>query len=162
MRHLQIAAALLIGLLGLLFFFGNLFNLPAAIAAVGMIVSGQDQPFYSVLGPTPDAAWIHAVALACIMGGELAVGLLGLFGAWSMLRARHLDEQTFHQSKTAAVAAGATGMLVWFGLFIVIGEGYFHMWQSEAGTGSANGAFRYGGICGLLMLFIALDRRTTE
>ena len=56
----------------------------------------------------------------------------------------------------AAVAGGAIGMFVWYGFFIVIGELYFNMWQTELGLGSVGGAFRYGTVCAALTLFIAL------
>jgi predicted small integral membrane protein len=155
MRHLQITAALLIGLLGLLFFLGNVFNLSAAVATVGTVVSGAEQPYYQILGPALEPVWLHALALGCIALGELAVGALGLTGAVTMLRARGRPAPDFQRSKSTALAAGATGMLVWLGLFIVVGEGYFHMWQSEVGTGSAEGAFRYAGTCALLAALIA-------
>jgi predicted small integral membrane protein len=60
------------------------------------------------------------------------------------------------EAKTLAIAGGAIGMLVWYGFFIVIGEMYFNMWQTEIGLGSVGGAFRYGTVCAVLMFFIAL------
>ncbi|MDZ7768085.1 MAG: DUF2165 family protein [Woeseiaceae bacterium] len=59
------------------------------------------------------------------------------------------------RSKDVAISAGVLGMLVWYGFFIVIGEGYFHMWQTEIGLGSVEGAFRYGSVCAVLMFYIA-------
>ena len=47
-------------------------------------------------------------------------------------------------------------MLVWFGIFIVIGEGYFMIWQTAAGAGPIAGAMRYGTVCGLFMVFLLL------
>jgi predicted small integral membrane protein len=45
--------------------------------------------------------------------------------------------------------------LIWYGFFVVIGEGYFHMWQTETGLGSVEGAFRSGTVCAVLMFYIA-------
>jgi predicted small integral membrane protein len=45
-------------------------------------------------------------------------------------------------------------MFVWYGFFVVLGEMYFNMWQTEIGAGSVNGAFRYGTVSAVLMFFI--------
>ena len=154
-RTTKIAAALVIGVAGTLFFLDNLLNLEAAYGAVAGIVSGAEQPFYKIIGPTITSTWLTYVALFTIMAGELAVGVLGLLGAGRMLKERQGSAESFGAAKTAAIHAGILGMLVWYGLFIVVGEGYFGMWQSAAGTASTEGAFRYGTVCAVLMFFIA-------
>ena len=154
-RTTKIAAALVIGVAGTLFFLDNLLNLEAAYGAVAGIVSGADQPFYKIIGPTITSTWLTYLALFMIMAGELAVGVLGLLGAGRMLKERQGSAESFAAAKTAAVHAGIVGMLLWYGFFIVIGEGYFGMWQSVAGVASAEGAFRYGTVCAVLMFFIA-------
>ena len=67
-----------------------------------------------------------------------------------------IDSSLRHVPTAVAVAGGAIGMFVWYGFFIVIGELYFNMWQTELGLGSVGGAFRYGTVCAALTLFIAL------
>ncbi|MFA5937849.1 MAG: DUF2165 family protein [Sinimarinibacterium sp.] len=153
-RHLKIASALFIGLIGLLFFVGNVFNAVTAHAAVSMVISGVEQPYYRMIGPGLHAPWIATVALITIMAGELSITVFGLSGAYRMFRMRCGSAESFHAAKSAAIGAGAIGMLVWYGLFIVIGEGYFHMW-SPSMLQSVEGAFRYGTVCVALALFIA-------
>jgi predicted small integral membrane protein len=156
MRYLKIIAALFIGLLGLLAFLNNLFNIASAQSFVSAVLSAPEQPWYKVFGPTLGAPWHGWLGLAVIMAGELAAGLLGFAGAARMWQDRATPADGFQRAKTLAVAGGAIGMFVWYGFFIVIGELYFNMWQTELGLGSVGGAFRYGTVCAALTLFIAL------
>ena len=89
MRITKIAAALFIGALGGLAFLSNLFNLESAYSAVSFVVSGTEQPFYTIFGPTVSATWLTYLALFTIMTGELIVGVFGLLGAFRMLRVRN-------------------------------------------------------------------------
>jgi predicted small integral membrane protein len=154
-RITKIAAALFIGAIGALFFLDNLFNLEAAYSVVSFVVSGTEQPYYKILGPTVSSTWLTYLALFTIMAGELAVGVLGIFGAYRMIKERNGSAESFSAAKSNAILAGVLGMLVWYGFFIVIGEGYFHMWQTEIGLGSVEGALRYGTVCGVLMFYIS-------
>ena len=153
-RITKIAAAGFIGTIGLLFFFDNLFNAETAYSVVSFVVSGAEQPYYKILGPTVSAGWLTWLALFTIMAGELAVGVLGFLGAFKMISARARPQEDFNTAKSYAIAAGALGMIIWYGFFVVIGEGYFHMWQTETGLGSVEGAFRYGTVCAVLMFYI--------
>ncbi len=154
-RITKIAAALFIGAIGTLFFLDNLFNLDSAFSVVSFIVSGAEQPYYKILGPTVSSTWLTYLALFTIMAGELAVGILGFLGAGRMFKERQGSSENFSAAKATAICAGVLGMLVWYGFFIVIGEGYFHMWQTETGLASVEGAFRYGTVCAVLMFYIA-------
>ena len=80
--------------------------------------------------------------------------LAWLLGYISIVQERSGTADDFNAAKAKAIAAGALGMLVWYGFFVVIGEGYFHMWQTEVGLGSVEGAFRYGTVSAVLMLYI--------
>lgn len=154
-RITKIIAAGFIGAIGLLFFLGNLFNLETAYSVVAFVVSGAEQPYYKVLGPVISANWLTWLALFTIMAGELTVGVLGFLGTFRMFQQRSGTADEFDASKSYAVAAGALGMLVWYGFFVVMGEAYFHMWQTEIGLGSVEGAFRYGTVCAVLMFYIS-------
>ena len=154
-RITKIAAAIFIGTIGLLVFLANLVNLESAYGFVSTVIAGVEQPYYKIIGPTVTAVWLTWVALFVIMGGELAIGILGFSGAVRMLQQRNGTPADFSKSKAHAVLAGILGMLLWYGFFIVIGEGYFQMWQTEIGVGSVAGAFRYGSVCAVLMFFIA-------
>ena len=89
------------------------------------------------------------------MAGELFVGILGLLGAIQMIQKISGTADAFQKAKSNALLAGVIGMLLFYGFFIVIGEAYFNMWQTEIGVGSVGGAFRYGSVCAILMFFIA-------
>jgi predicted small integral membrane protein len=154
-RITKIAAALFIGAIGLLFFLDNLFNLESAYSVVSFVVSGAEQPYYKILGPTVSSTWLTYLALFTIMIGELAVGAMGFLGAFRMIKERSGSAERFGAAKSTAIAAGVLGVLIWYGFFVVIGEGYFHMWQTETGLGSVEGAFRYGTVCAVLMFYIA-------
>lgn len=154
-RITKIAAAVFIGTIGLLVFLGNLLNLSSAYEFVSVVLAGAEQPYYKIIGPTVTAVWLTWIALFVIMAVELAVGILGFSGAIRMIQQRGGTSDEFNNSKERAVLAGILGMLLWYGFFIVIGEGYFQMWQTELGLGSVAGAFRYGTVCAVLMFFIS-------
>lgn len=156
LQILKIAAAVVIGLIGMLAFLNNLFNITSAQTFVAAVISGPEQPYYKIIGPTFGSAWLGWVGLAVIMAGELAAGVLGFVGAVRMLAARNGDGAQFQRAKASAVAGGIVGALVWYGLFVTIGEMYFNMWQTEIGLGSVGGAFRYGTVCFAMAVLIAL------
>ena len=154
-RITKIVAAGFIGTMGLLFFLGNLFNLETAYSVVSFVVSGAEQPYYKILGPVVTSSWLTWLALFTIMASELVIGVLGFLGAFQMIQHRSGSSDDFNASKSYAVYAGILGMFVWYGFFVIVGEGYFHMWQTEIGLGSVEGAFRYGTICAVLMFYIS-------
>ena len=156
MRHLKIIAALFIGLMGLLAFLNNLFNITSAQSFVAAVISAPEQPYYEIIGPTFAAGWQGWLGLGVIMAGELAAGVLGLMGAAKLFMTRSAAPADFQNAKTLAIAGGAIGVFVWYGFFIVLGEAYFNMWQTEIGLGSVGGAFRYGTVCAVLMFFVSM------
>lgn len=157
MRLTKIIAACLTGAIGLLFFLDNLFNLDSAFQIVSFVISGAEQPYYKVFGPTITAGWLTWVTLFVIMAGELAIGILGFSGAFKMFRARSAPAGEFQSAKSNALLSAFIGMVVWYGFFVIVGETYFNMWQSAAGVGAAAGAFRYGSVCAVLLFYIRLS-----
>ena len=81
LRVLKIVCAVFIGLIGLLAFLNNLINITSAQSFVSTVISGPEQPYYKIIGPTFAAAWQGWLGLGVIMLAELAVGVLGLVGA---------------------------------------------------------------------------------
>ena len=154
-RLIKCVAACIVGLIGLLAFLDNAFNLQSGFAAIEFVVSGAEQPYYKIIGPTISSPAIIWIAFFSIMITELAVGVLGFWGLANMLKTRSADSHEFQQSKHKVLLGASIGMLLWYGAFVVIGELYFQFWQTEAGLGSAEGAFRYGTICAVLFLFIS-------
>ncbi len=156
MRLTKIIAADLVGLIGLLFFLNNLFNLDTAYAVVSYVIAGTDQPYYKIIGPVISAGWLTWLALFTIMAGELAVGVLGFMGALKMFKNISAPAADFQTAKSKAIVGAFIGIVVWYGFFVIIGESYFNMWQTETGLGSVAGAFRYGTISAVLMFYIGL------
>ena len=71
-----------------------------------------------------------------------------------MWRARHAQAEDFRAAQKLAEIGAGVGVLVWFGLFGVIGSAFFQMWQTQVGTGSMNGAFQFFVSCALTLLFL--------
>ena len=156
-RISKIIAALFIGLIGFLFFFSNLFNLEAAYSVVSYVVSGVEQPNYKIFGLEFLSAPLNYLALIIIMAIEFVIGILGFSGAYHMIRRRKEPMQEFIAAKKFAISGGLLGMFFWYGFFVIIGEGYFQMWQTVIGLGSVEGAFRYGTICAVLVFYISFN-----
>mgnify|MGYP001818053206 CR=1 FL=1 len=156
LRSFKVVAALLIGLIGSLAFLNNLFNINSALFSVSAVISAPEQPYYKIFGPTFPAAWQAWLGLVIIMAGELLAGVLGLVGAARLWKNRNASAADFQLAKSLAVAGGAMGIVVWYGFFVIFGDLYFNMWQTEIGLGSVNGAFKYGTVCAVLLFFIAM------
>jgi predicted small integral membrane protein len=153
-RYLQIVIAVFLGVLGLLNFLGNLFDLNAAYSYLASVISNPPQPIYKIIGPTVTAHWLVWASLFVMMAGELLVGLLALCGAIRMFRQRAATSEAFQAAKFHAIVAAIFGMLLWYGLFNFVGEGYFIMWQIKIGRLAADAGFRYGTVCAFFMFFI--------
>ena len=97
-------------------------------------------------------AWI---ALGLILILEFATGLLLIKGAFDMWQARLTSD--FEQAKKWSQIGAAFGVLVWFGFFGVIGAAFFHMWQTQVGTGSMNGAFQFFVACSITLIVISMS-----
>jgi len=156
-RISKIIAALFISLIGSFFFFNNLFNLESAYSVVSYVVSGVDQPNYKIYGPVSSSVTLNYLALIIIMSIEFVIGLLGFFGTYNMVKNRNKSLKEFNEAKKFAISASLLGMFFWYGFFVIIGEGYFQMWQTMIGLGSVEGAFRYGTICAALAFYISFN-----
>ena len=154
-RYLKIVLVVLVALEGLLYALQNIVNLDAAYQAVLYVVSMQDHSIYPAsLGPSfenPVFVWIF---LAVIVSGEILVGLIASKGAWNLWTARNATAVEFNTMKTYAILGCGLAMVVWFGLFNVVAGAYFQMWQTAAGALSLEGAFQYGGLSAMIMLFV--------
>lgn len=89
---------------------------------------------------TRPALWQAAYALIII--GEALTAALFLAGAFALWRTRRAPATLFARAKRWVHAAAATGFLVWFLGFEVIGGEYFAMWQSPHWNGQ-EAAFRF-------------------
>lgn len=154
-RILKIILVVFVGLQGWLYVAGNLANWDAAIGAIGYVLGQSGHEVYTnhIFPPITSPALV-TLALLTIVTFEFLVGALSLKGAWDLWKARKADAATFNGAKTFAILGAGTAMVTWFGGFVVIGGALFQMWQTPVGTGSFEGAFIYGAVSALVLLFV--------
>ena len=154
-RYLKILFVAIGALMALIYVGQNFANYEAAHQSIMYVMSGADHEAYPAsFGPkfsNPVMGWI---ALCLIFGLELVTGLVLAGGAWNMWRARAADAATFKSSLTVAQIGCGLGVLVWFGLFGVVGAAFFQMWQTAIGDGSMNGAFQIFMSYAVTLLFL--------
>jgi predicted small integral membrane protein len=156
-RYLKIALVGFVSLMCLMYATQNVVNLDAAYGFVAGATSPADHRAYpSSFGPALSAPVLIWGSLAVIIGLEYAAGLLAAKGAWDLWSARRASAETFNRAKTYAVLGAGTGVVVWFGLFAVIGGAYFQMWQTQLGSAALSGAFQFAMQCGLVLLFVSM------
>ncbi|MEX0899560.1 MAG: DUF2165 domain-containing protein [Gammaproteobacteria bacterium] len=159
-RYLKIALVTFVGLQGLLYVVGNIANWDAAVGAIGYVLGMEANEIYSNrIFPAITNPILVTAAFITILTGEFLVGALSLKGAWDLWYRRKDTAEVFNSAKTYAILGAGMALVVWFGLFIVIGGALFQMWQSEIGAGSFEGAFIYAGISGLVLLFVNIPDR---
>ena len=155
-RNIKIMFVVITSLMALIYVTQNMVNADAAHAALMYVMSGTGHEVYpNSFGPKftdPVFGWI---AVTIIFSLEYATGFLLAKGAWDMWRARGKDSEAFMASRKWAQIGCGFGVLVWFGLFGVVGSAFFQMWQTEVGTGSMNGAFQLFVSCALTLLVIS-------
>lgn len=92
-----------------------------------------------------------------IMGSKTVAALLCLVGALKMLGARSASAADFAAAKRLALTGCAVAVIMLFGGFIVIAEGWFELWRSDTMRDPVLGsAFRYAGMIALIGIFVAL------
>ncbi|MCF6192759.1 MAG: DUF2165 domain-containing protein [Kangiellaceae bacterium] len=97
--------------------------------------------------------WMGALFIVL---SKLATGTLCAIGAVKMWQAQANDMEAFTLAKEIALTGCAIAMLMLFGGFIVIAEGWFELWRSESMRGPVlESAFRYAGMIALIGLFVA-------
>ena len=104
---------------------------------------------------TTNPAIILAGALFIVLS-KITAAILCLIGAWRMWGARKADAADFVKAKAFALSGCGVAILMLFLGFIVIGEGWFELWQSDALRDMAGqSAFRYAGMIGVIAIFVA-------
>jgi predicted small integral membrane protein len=159
-RALKAILVLFASLQGFAYVAGNLANFDAARAVVSFVISQTGHEYYPThIVPAFAGDQAATIALLVIVAGEALVGLLCLKGALDLFTSLGADDETFHARKTFALLGTGMGMIVWFGGFIVIGAGFFQMWQTEIGDSSFRGAFIYAVTNGLVYLIVSQPER---
>ncbi len=157
MRFAKIALAALIACLHFIYAAQNVVNAPAAVGVMAYVFSMADHTVHpNAIGPAVTHPQVIWVGFAVIIVLEFAAALLAGVGAAALWAVRSKSAAAFNAAKGYALLGAGLGLVIWFGFFIVIGGGYFQMWQTPAGQGSLNGAFQYGVICAASFIIIAM------
>ena len=154
LRIMKIMLVLSVAMWGLLGAFGNVSDWSGTTGAVAAVASMSTFAGADQWRATTNPAVITAGALFITLSKTIA-GLLCAAGAWRMWAARTSDATAFAKAKTFALAGCAVAVFMLFFGFIVIGEGWFELWRSDAMALSAGQtAFRYAGMIALIALLI--------
>lgn len=157
LRMIKVLLALMLALLAIAYATQNVVNIEQAHAAVSYVLGRVDHAVYpNSFMPAISSPALVWLAIGIIVAMEYLAGLVLLKGAFDLFRARGEGAMAFDQSKKFVYVGAGIGMLVWFGLFHVIGGAIFQQWQTEAGDGSLSGAFWFGAMMALTSLFIAV------
>lgn len=101
----------------------------------------------------PIVIWVGSLF---ILLSKLATGILCSFGAVGMWRADGFADSAYCKAKNIALSGCAIAIIMLFGGFIVIAESWFELWRVESMLAPVlQSAFRYGGMIGLIALFVA-------
>jgi predicted small integral membrane protein len=157
MRATKIVLVVLVGLWGLLGGIGNLVNYAGGHAAVLAVMARQDVPFPPG-GPfvaIAQPALTH-LGYAVIWVGKLASAFVCLWGAVRLWRVRGAPATDFNTAKNLALAGCGIALVMLFGGFVVVGDGYFAMWSSARGQLSSAMAIQFITAIGIVALFVAV------
>lgn len=153
-RLIKLVLVAFISLQALFYGLQNLVNLSEAHQFVAYVLGNQEHVAYpSSFGPSISNTFLIWIALIIILIGEFSAGLCAAKGAFDMWVNRKAESNQFVAAQKFAVLGCGLTMVVWFGLFMVIGGAFFQMWQTELGNASFNGSFQYF-VSGALVLLI--------
>ena len=153
-RAAKILLVLMIGLFSLLVGVDNIIDYGTNFAFVQHVMS-MDTVF-----PSTTLTWraitspvLYHIGYALIIAAELLAGVLCVFGARVLWRARHASARDFNASKDIAVAGLVAGFALWFFGFMTVGGEWFQMWQSQTWNGQ-QAAFRFITCIGIVLIFL--------
>lgn len=156
LRKTKVVMMYTVSLWGLLGALHNVIDWQGTLGAVGAVTSmatiegGADR--WQATNSTV-LIWLGALF---IMGSKVLTGVLCGIGATNMWRERASDSLAFDAAKKMALSGCAVAMIMLFGGFIVIAEGWFELWRSESMVVSVlDAAFRYGAMITLIGVFVA-------
>lgn len=154
-RQLKVILVAFISLLCLAYAGQNIANLDAAYGLFAYVMSNADHAVYaSSFMPAITSPVLLWSALVLVVGLEFLAGILAAKGAFSMWSARNASAAEFNDSKKHALLACGLGIVIWFGLFGVLGGAFFQMWQTAGGGASLAGAFQYFISCAAVFIIV--------
>ena len=146
---LAVVAWALVGVLGNALDWEGTTNAVAAVTSMSKFAGGADH-----WNATTNPAIVTAGASFILLFKVVVVAFCSA-GAWRMWIARNDDGEAFEVAKMPALAGCGIAVLSLFGGWVVIGEGWFEFWRSDALREAAGGtAFRYGGFISLIALLV--------
>ncbi|PLW82232.1 hypothetical protein CWI75_10660 [Kineobactrum sediminis] len=157
LRYIKIILVMFLALLCLLYGAQNLANFAEAQWFMATVLSMQDHVAYphtfafSIENPV-----LVSSLLILVIALELAAGVLLAKAAVDLFLARKESATAFNHAKYFTYIGAGIGLIVWFGMFTVLGGAFFQMWQTELGGGALAGSFQYVGSIALVTLFISL------
>lgn len=142
-RVAKIAMVLALAAFALVVTFDNVVDYGSNFTFVRHVLSMDTTfPGNALMGRAVTAPWAWHAAYLAIIAGEGVTAVLLVLGAFELWVARRRTEAAFQMAKRFAVAGCATGFLVWFFGFMVVGGEWFAMWQSGTWNGQ-EAAFRF-------------------
>jgi predicted small integral membrane protein len=101
----------------------------------------------------PIVAWTGALF---ILLSKILAGVLCVIGASKMWRKHNKDIDAFRSGKNIALTGCLVAIIMLFGGFIVVAEGWFELWHSDIlRIPVIESAFRYGCMISLIALIVA-------
>jgi predicted small integral membrane protein len=156
-RNLKVVLVAFVSLGALLWAIQNVVNLESAYQSVAYVTSNVDHAAYpKSFGPAITSPVLVWSALMIILIAEFTTGLLAAKGAFDMYSSRRKTADQFNASKRFAILGCGAAVIVWFGIFTVIGGAYFQMWQTAIGDASFTGAMQYAIVNGAILIFIGM------
>jgi predicted small integral membrane protein len=98
---------------------------------------------------------IHTAFYVSIIAWESITMLLAWAGGFRLIRSFSAGAIEFHRSKSVAVLALTTALLMWLLAFLSVGGEWFLMWQSRTWNGQ-DAAFRMFTVIGIVLMLVAL------
>lgn len=161
-RILKALVSASVGLMALLYVAHNIANLGKAQEFFAYTTSHADQGAYPVtLLPVPPD-FLIAIAMIAVFTLEAAAGLLGLYGAFAIWRARRGDAARYAAAKSWAKIAMACAVLNWWGLFQGVAVAGYQLWQMPLGAGPMNGSFYFGAMAMAALIYLSLPEEQVQ
>ena len=157
LRVVKIILIWVVSVWGLLGAFHNVVDWSGTFGAVAAVTSmstfdGGSDSWQATSQPI--LLWAGALF---ILLSKVATTIFCAAGGMKMWQARTLNSDEFNKSKDMALVGCAVAVIMLFGGFIVIAEGWFELWRSDLMRGPVlETAFRYAGMITLIAIFVSI------
>jgi predicted small integral membrane protein len=159
-RYTNISLVLILGAFSTLVAVNNLTDYNSNFEFVKHVLSMDTTfPGNNAMYRAIHVEWAWHLAYALIIAGEIITATLLCRGGIALWKSRHAAANDFNRAKRTAVAGLATGFIVWFFGFTVIGGEWFLMWQSSKWNGLEAASRVY---LAMLVCLVYLNQYETE